>query len=149
MNLRLVQPSEDEELLGWVREYFTYDGILFEEPRVREGLSLLLQSSNIGWAWFIERQGQNTVLGYAIATLGFDLEFGGKRATLTDLYIKQEFRGKGLGRLTLNTIETECRKSGCLALELQVENDNLEAQRLYRAAGFIAHDRTPMSKRLN
>ncbi len=151
MNLRRVKPSEQEVLLGWIREYFTYDGISFNEKIIVQGLGLMLQDPRVGWAWFIEAAMENAslakIVGYAIATPGFDLEFGGRRATLTDLYLSPSYRRRGLGSQVLAAVEAECRNEGCLAIELQVENDNREAQGLYRKAGFVPHDRLPMSKR--
>ena len=151
MNLRRVKPSEQEALLGWIREYFTYDGIAFDEKLINAGLGLMLRDPHVGWAWFIEVPVENSampeIVGYAIATPGFDLEFGGRRATLTDLYLSPSHRRRGLGSVVLAAIEGECRREGCLAIELQVESDNREAQGLYRKSGFVPHDRIPMSKR--
>jgi ribosomal protein S18 acetylase RimI-like enzyme len=81
-------------------------------------------------------------------TFGFDYEFGGRTALITDLYLEPSFRGLGLGRKTLRYLESFCRKSGIPALELQVEQKNRRALRLYRTFGFEALPRIPMSKRL-
>ena len=134
-------------LLDLIRKYFDYDGIPFDPDEIRSGLSELLNDESIGQAWLIER-GLKTV-GYVIFTYGFDLEFGGKLAFVTDLYLEPGHRGKGLGQQTLERVEAFCKSSGVRALELQVERDNLEAQALYRKFGFAAADRIPMSKRIS
>ncbi len=81
-------------------------------------------------------------------TFGFDLEFGGRQATITDLYLEPRYRGKGVGREVLRLVEDFCKKSGVRALELQVSADNSRATRFYQRFGFQAHDRVPMSKQL-
>jgi ribosomal protein S18 acetylase RimI-like enzyme len=78
----------------------------------------------------------------------FDLEFGGRAAAITDLYLKAEHRRQGFGRKALQFVEAFCRQKGISALELQVEKRNAAARAFYIANGFVAHARIPMSKRL-
>ncbi len=107
---------------------------------------MLLADPRLGIACLIERGQQ--LAGYLILTFGFDLEFGGRQATVTDLYLRPEARGSGLGAAALTALEDVGRRLGLKALELQVERDNLEAQAFYTRLGFTAHDRVPLSKRL-
>jgi GNAT superfamily N-acetyltransferase len=100
----------------------------------------------LGSAWlFVHRQ---RIVGYAIVVYLFDLEFGGRCAGVTDLYLKPAHRRKGFGRRMLRHLEEFCRKSGFHALELQAERRNAGALAFYQACGFQRHDRIPMSKRL-
>ena len=142
-----VATAEDAPyLLRAIENYFAYDGILFDPVKVPTSLQLLLSREDIGRAWIV-RVDQKPI-GYAIVGFGFDLEFGGRQATLTDLFIEPSFRGKGLGAATLQHIENACFASGVNAIELQAESDNAEALALYEKHGFKRHTRIPMSKRL-
>ena len=80
-------------------------------------------------------------------TFWFDIEFGGRCAALTDIYLSPSSRRKGFGSCMLRHIEKFSIKAGCGALELQVEDDNFEALAFYKACGYRRHDRIPMSKR--
>jgi ribosomal protein S18 acetylase RimI-like enzyme len=51
-----------------------------------------------------------------------------------------------MGSATLAFIEETLLLLDIQTLELQVEVDNIEARAFYQRAGFISHDRTPMSK---
>jgi ribosomal protein S18 acetylase RimI-like enzyme len=86
--------------------------------------------------------------GYVILTFGGDLEFGGRQATVTDLYIIDGYRRLGLGSKILHFVEETCKELGIKALELQVERKNVAAQTFYCKLGFERHDRIPLSKRL-
>ena len=86
--------------------------------------------------------------GYIMVTFGFDLEFGGRQATITELYVRPEHRGKGLGRMALGYVEEFVRRRGVQALELQVTRGNSRAYDFYTSCGFQGYDRIPMSKRL-
>jgi GNAT superfamily N-acetyltransferase len=133
-------------LLCLVRAYYEYDGIAFAPDRVERGLRELLADASLGEAWLIESGGD--VVGYFVLSYGFDLEFGGRQATLTDLFLLAPQRRQGLGAATLRFIEGLMRARGIGALELQAERDNEEALAFYRRQGFERHDRVPMSKRL-
>jgi len=138
--------SDARKLEKWVRAYYKYDGIAFETETVRPALAVLLKNKSLGKAWFIQRRGK--LVGYVVVTFGFDHEFGGRTATVTDLYIERRHRRKGLGRKTLGLVADFCRKAGVRGLELQAERDNTEARAFYKRCGFVATDRIPMNKRL-
>lgn len=133
-------------LVEMIRKYYEFDRIPFDEARIRVGLAGFLKDESVGRAWWILRERQP--IGYVILTFGFDLEFDGRQATITDLYLEPEHRRHGFGRKTLAYVEHFCRASGIQALELQVERSNVAAQALYESFGFQAHDRIPMSKRI-
>jgi ribosomal protein S18 acetylase RimI-like enzyme len=140
--------EKDADMLAdWIRRYYEYDGIPFHEREIRAGLSVLSRDPSLGRAWLIILGSE--VIGYTIIGYDFDLEVGGRLATVTDLFLAPQHRRKGLGRRTLEFVAEFCRASGVRALQLQVERDNLEAQALYKSFGFQAADRIPMCKRLS
>lgn len=54
-----------------------------------------------------------------------------------------EFRGRGLGRLSLDQACVTARSSGARRIVLEVESANTGATRLYRSAGFAEWQRLP------
>jgi ribosomal protein S18 acetylase RimI-like enzyme len=135
-----------DALLEFVKAYYDFDDIPYRSERIRSALGILLRDRSLGRVWVI-RYGRRAV-GHAILTLGYDLEFNGRQATITELFIAPEYRSRRLGSKMINLIEGTCRQLGIGALELQVERDNVRAQALYRKLGFRAHERIPMSKTL-
>ena len=135
-----------DALLEFVKAYYDFDGIPYRSQRIRIALDFLLRDPSLGRVWII-CSGRKAV-GHAILTFGFDLEFNGRQATITELFIAPAYRSRRLGSKMINLIEDTCRQLGINALELQVERDNVRAQSLYRKLGFRAHDRIPMSKML-
>lgn len=146
ISFKAATASDARKLEKWVRAYFKYDGIAFESETVRPALAVLLKNKSLGQAWFIQHRGRPA--GYVVVTFGFDHEFGGRMATVTDLYIEIPHRRKGLGRKTLEHVADFCRRAGVRGLELQAERDNTEARAFYKRCGFVATDRIPMNKRL-
>ncbi len=138
--------ADAEILVDLIRKYYEFDHIPFYENEIRAGLPPFLKDASLGRAMLVLVEGK--IAGYTIFTFSFDLELGGRLATITDLYFEPPHRGKGLGRRTLNQIEDICRDTGVLALELRVERNNPRAFALYQKFGFRTYDRIPMSKRI-
>lgn len=60
----------------------------------------------------------------------------GAYGELKRFYLRPEFRGLGLGRRLVETLEAEARARGCNALKLEAGVLQPEAINLYRSAGF-------------
>ncbi len=59
------------------------------------------------------------------------------------LYLRPEYRGRGLGVQLLGRAVAKAHALGCSALRLHVAEDNLPALAFYRANGFTPLSRTP------
>jgi ribosomal protein S18 acetylase RimI-like enzyme len=130
-------------LLDFIRGLYAAEHIPFDEDRAAQALGGLLEEPSLGWIWIVERRGEP--VGYAVVTLGYSLEFGGRFALLDELFIAESHRGAGVGRQVLDRIVEVCRERGLRAVRLEVERTNLAACGLYRKAGFEAHDRDLMT----
>lgn len=122
-----------------------HEGITIDDARLAEALRGLLADPQLGGVWLIERE--RTPIGYAIVTFGYDLEFAGRDAYLTELWVDDDQRGSGAGSAALALLPDELRARGVNALHLQVRPDN-PAFRLYQRTGFVASPRTIMTRRL-
>lgn len=140
-----AKPADVDKLLPLIRAYYEFDGISFEPDRIEAALICLLRDASLGRVWIIRSP---DAVGYVVLTFGFDLEFGGKVATVTEFYIVPEYCRIGLGTKAMHFIEKVCRELGIAFLELQVDRDNPEAQAFYKKLGFIFFDRIPLAKRL-
>ena len=139
-----VLPAQAGELLDAVRRYYAEDGIPFDGAVVGPALRELLDDPSRGQAFFLFDPGEDRRAGYVVWGFGFDHEFGGRLATVTDLFIEPTYRRRGLAKTALGFAAETCRALGVRALELQVENHNAAGRALYAGTGFKALDRTPM-----
>ena len=60
---------------------------------------------------------------------------------LNDLFVAPEARGKGVGRALLAAAADHARNAGAIRLTLSTAFDNVTAQALYEAAGWIREAR--------
>lgn len=143
ISLREAGTRDRELLIALMRGLYEAEHMAFDEARAARTLDGLLADPSQGRAWMVERDGQP--IGYAVLTLGYSLEFGGRFALLDELFIQEEHRGAGVGRRALARIAEVCRELGLVAVRLEVERANRVAQELYRKVGFETHDRDLMT----
>lgn len=143
--LRRATPADLAALLPRTRALNAHEGIAIDDEALAAALRRLLAEPALGGAWLVERDGAPR--GYAIVTFGYDLEFGGRDAYLTELWIDEDARGEGAGAAALGALPDVLRGLGVRALHLQVRPDN-PARRLYERSGFVASPRVIMTRRL-
>jgi GNAT superfamily N-acetyltransferase len=116
----------------------------FDEQRRRVIFDQFVRDSPYGRAWLIV-EGEEPI-GYVVLTVSFSFEYRGCDAYIDELYIAEEHRGRGIGRRTMEFVETMARELGVNAMHLEVSRDNTAALELYRRIGYVDHDRYLMTK---
>lgn len=76
---------------------------------------------------------EEEVQGYAMVAKSFSTEFGKPCIWIEDLYVKEPFRGYGIGSQMLQYISE--KYVGCI-FRLEVEEENQRAIRVYEKSGF-------------
>jgi GNAT superfamily N-acetyltransferase len=144
---RVAAGEDADALLAMMRELNEHEGMAFDEPKARAALAELIADERLGVAHLILFGGETA--GYLVVTFGFSVEFGGRDAFVDELFVRQEFRGRGAGRAALGVAAEVCRARGVGALHLEVERANKPAQALYHKEGFLDHDRYLLTKWLS
>lgn len=83
------------------------------------------------------------IQGYAMVAKSFSTEFGKPCIWIEDLYIKEEYRGLGLGNMLMNFIT---KKYADCIFRLEVEEENERAVNLYKKNGFTVMPYMEMKK---
>nr|HEX4318643.1 GNAT family N-acetyltransferase [Kofleriaceae bacterium] len=147
MSVFTIRPIESvDDVLPMTRALNAHEGIAVESEPLAAAVATLLSHPELGRAWGIHA-GDGARVGYAIVTFGFDLEFAGRDAWLTEIWVDPEHRGHGAAAAALDLVAAETRALGAGALHLQVRSDN-PARRLYERAGFAVVPRLIMTRRL-
>lgn len=146
LELRLVEATELQPLLDMMQEFNDLEDIPWNRQEVTPAVERLLGAPELGLIAHIVEG--DAVSGYLVLTWGFDLEWNGRDAFLTELYLLPQTRGRGLGRKALPLIEQLAREHGARALHLMVRPENLAAVQLYRGAGYSSPPRTFLTKDL-
>ena len=124
----------------WVMEMM---GVFYASPAVLSNGSGEIFSSDIdacvgdnSYAEGYIIENENDIQGYAMIAKSFSTEFGKKCIWIEDLYLKEAYRGLGIGKLLLQAVIDTARQKGIDYLELEVVADNVRAIGLYERMGF-------------
>ena len=144
-NIRPAEPRDSRVLQEMMKEFNEAEGIVWNEARSAAGIDLLLKNPDLGFIFVAEKK---QLLGYAVVTFGFDLEYGGRDAFVTEIFVKREARRSGVATSLLEQTEEKAKDNGVLALHLQVQPTNEAAYRLYEKMGYRKVPRDTLSKTL-
>ena len=131
---RIADEASIETLLVLIREFHAYASISTAPDVTRRALGELLAAPALGTVWLVEDG--PVAIGYAVLAYGFSLELGGRDAILDELYVREAYRARGVGRAALAVVEKECRARGVRALHVEVDESDARAQGFYAGAGF-------------
>jgi ribosomal protein S18 acetylase RimI-like enzyme len=134
-------------LIEMMRDFYQHDHLSFDKGAALAALRQILADESVGRVYLM--LAGEEVVGYIVLTLGFSLEYHGRDAFIDEIYVKENYRGQGIGKKALQFIEEVCRELGVRALHLEVERTNTNAQAMYRRTGFAEQDSYLMTKRVD
>lgn len=120
------------------------DGYDFDITIGEENLIEFTSNQALGRLYMISNEQE--IIGYIVLTFGFSFEYKGRDAFIDEFYIKESYRNQGIGKLTMDFVESEARKFNVKALHLEVEPHNLNANKLYLKKGYQSNNRVLMTK---
>jgi diamine N-acetyltransferase len=104
----------------------------------------LLENEQFGKIWLISIESE--IAGYIALTFSYSLEYAGRDALIDELYLREQFRGAGIGKQAVQFVEDYCRSENIKAVHLEVERTNKHAKALYHKTGFVDHERHFLTK---
>ncbi len=136
-----AMPSDLDQLLQLMREYYEYDQLAFDREAASAALLELLQNPAYGRVWLIGAA-PGEIAGYIALTFGYSLEFHGRDAFVDEFYLREAYRRKGIGSAALAFAAQFCAQHGISSVHLVVERHNHAARSFYPAQGYVNRDQT-------
>jgi GNAT superfamily N-acetyltransferase len=143
---RIASEPDVPSLLGMMDPFNLGERLPWDAASKEPALRRLLADTNLGLVVLLELEARP--VGYFVLTWGYDLEWDGRDAFMTELFLIPDVRGRGLGGVALTLTETFAREYGARALHLMVLPENAAALRLYSTHGYESPPRTFLSKPL-
>jgi GNAT superfamily N-acetyltransferase len=136
VDLRLALATDIEVLESLVTAYHDFENIqLLRSPDAcAQAIMPLLEFEHLGRIWLIHADGE--IVGYIALCFGYSIEFSGRDAFIDEFFIRQPYRGKGIGRAALEQVAAHALKFNIAALHLEVAKSNTRAAKLYASAAF-------------
>jgi len=142
--VRVATQDDVAVVLPMMVDFNRFEGIAWTAEAGEEPLRRLLGDASLGLVGLVERDA--LPVGYFVLTWGYDLEWNGRDAFLTELYLAPAERGRRLGDAVLAQLEDLARRHEARALHLMVRHDNAPARRLYERAGYRSPPREFLTK---
>lgn len=134
--------SDIDTIVLLMQDFYAKDHYPIDTEKSKELFKTFIENETLGKSWLIYHN--NEAVGYVILTFIFSFEYGGTIAFLDELYLSEKARGKGIGKATLQFVQTEALKLKLKIIYLEVEEHNENAQKLYIAHDFAVHHRKLM-----
>jgi len=137
-----ITPAIDSDvptLLALIRELAEFERLAHEVETTEPMLRAALFSDRPAAAAFLARVGEAPA-GYAIYYRTFSTFVGRPGIYLEDIYVRPEFRNRGLGRAMLEAVAKVSVEQGGGRLEWNALDWNENALRFYRSLGASVRD---------
>lgn len=133
--IRKMTPGDREDYLAMSRVFYSSPAVLHSVPEenFERAFDLVASNSPLLDGYIVESDGQTA--GYALVAFSYSAEVGGKVAWLEELYIKDEFRGRGLGSEFFGYVHA-LYGGEVGRFRLEVSRDNPRAAKLYEHLGY-------------
>lgn len=136
--------ADEAVLAELMREFYAHEGLAFDAERTLGAVRGMVADPGLGGVWIFREGGD--VVGYIAVTVCYSLEFAGRYALVDELYVREPWRGRGIGARAMETAAEACRARGIGALRLEVDVENERAAALYERLGFALQKRYMMSR---
>ncbi|GAY19049.1 GNAT family N-acetyltransferase [Mycobacterium sp. shizuoka-1] len=134
MIIRLARPGDEAEIAAMIRELAEFEHAADQCTVTESQLTAALFGDNpVGYCHLVEIDGRAAAVALWFRT--FSTWDGVAGIYLEDLFVRDEFRRRGLARKLLATLARECVDNGYTRLAWEVLDWNVNAIALYDAVG--------------
>ena len=141
--IRKMLQEDTKEVLDMMQVFYTSDAVFTNGSQeiFKKDVENCVGECPYLEGYIFEQDGK--IQGYGMVAKSFSTEFGKVCMWLEDLYIKEEYRGLGLGSEFFRFVESQYPDT---VLRLEVEPENEGAIKLYERCGYRALPYLEMKK---
>lgn len=133
VKFRRVTADDREVYLQMVDDFYHSDAVLHDVPHeyFENAFDELMRSDDYLVCYIFDVDG--CAAGYALLVKSYSQEVGGVAVWVDELYVKSEYRSKGIGSTFFEFMQNEYPAA---RYRLEVEPGNTRAVELYKRMGF-------------
>ena len=131
--IRLMQEKDRQKIVEMMKVFYTSPAVFTNGSDEIFNADI---DNCIGESPYLEGfvfEGGGQIQGYGMIAKSFSTEFGKSCIWIEDIYIKDEYRGLGIGTLFLQYVE---EKYPHAIFRLEVEHENERAISVYKKCGY-------------
>ena len=133
INIRKMTEADRESVVDMMRTFYHSPAVWTNgsEEIYNKDITACVGTSPYADGFIFEKEDE--ILGYGMIAKSFSTEFGKPCIWIEDLYLKEEYRGVGIGSSFFQYLEKEYPNT---IMRLEVEEDNTRAVAAYRKNGY-------------
>ncbi len=135
MNIKIrgMHEGDREDVISMMKTFYSSPAVYTEgsEDIFIKDFNSCVSGSPYSEGFIFEES--NEICGYAMVSKSFSTEFGKPCIWIEDIYIKEGFRGKGIGKEYFDFLG---KKYTDVISRLEVQRENAAAIHLYKKEGF-------------
>ena len=133
MTIRKITKEDKQIYTEMAKDFYSSPAVLenIPEENIISSFDAFLGGTPYGDAFIFEDDG--AILGYGVLAYTHSQEAGGKVVWIEEIYVKEEYRGRGLGSEFLEFVKNNIPAR---RYRLETEPENERAAALYRRHGF-------------
>ena len=133
INIRKMTEADRESVVDMMRTFYHSPAVWTNgsEEIYNKDITACVGTSPYADGFIFEKEDE--ILGYSMIAKSFSTEFGKPCIWIEDLYLKEEYRGVGIGSSFFQYLEKEYPNT---IMRLEVEEDNTRAVAVYRKNGY-------------
>tara|TARA_B110000908_G_C9811437_1_gene253075 strand:- start:27 stop:479 length:453 start_codon:yes stop_codon:yes gene_type:complete len=137
MKIKIIEANIEQ--LDIIMELFNQYMIFYKKPSNETKYKAYLKEriEKNETTIFLALNSENIPLGFVLNYYSFSSVSLGKTITLNDLFVKSEYRKKGIAEKLINKTFDLAKKNGAIRVDLGTAKDNYTAQKLYERIGFV------------
>lgn len=146
INIRKMIESDRPAVVDMMRTFYHSPAVLTNgsEEIYNNDVTACVGESPYAEGYIFEKEKE--IVGYGMIAKSFSTEFGKPCIWIEDLYLKEEYRGRGIGSKFFIYLEKEYPNT---ILRLEVEEDNIRAIAVYQKNGYETLPYMEMKKEID
>lgn len=133
--IRLAKESDKELFIEMCKSFYSSSAVLHEVPEKHfaQTFDTYLKTPSAGLIIYVDEE-DGVVRAYLLAASMYSNEAGGRTLWLDELFVKDEYRGAGIGKGLLEYAMRE--NTDVVRFRLELTKVNSSARKLYERMGF-------------
>ena len=133
ISIRAMRENDRAEVMNMMRIFYSSPAVLSNgsEEIFKADIDNCVNDSPYLEGYVFQQNGE--IIGYGMLAKSFSTEFGKSCIWIEDLYIKEGFRGRGVGSQFFDLVKKKYPEA---ILRLEVEEENERAIYVYKKNGF-------------
>ncbi|MDD4813777.1 MAG: GNAT family N-acetyltransferase [Bacteroidales bacterium] len=133
-----IRPLEKRDYPQLLSLFMEFSAFQKKADEMKNSVESMEEESDLLNAFVVETD-SGQIIGYATYFYAY-FTWSGKSLYMDDLYVKPDFRGKGLGKKLLNSIIDLAKQEKCKKIHWQVARWNANAIEFYQNLGAEVDD---------